>query len=96
MIKIDIALIAAFVSLVVSVGGVVGFFFGVKFRIQQLESTCHRLEHQVLAAHENVLSEHIKKDSVLRGRTQRSLRTIERSLILLCVKSGVDLPASTD
>lgn len=92
MIKIDIALAAAFVSLVVSVGGIVGFFFGVKFRIQQLELNCDRIENQVVKSHANALDNHIKQDLIGRKQTQRSLRTIERSLLLLCVKSGVDFP----
>jgi hypothetical protein len=92
MIKIDIALVAAFVSLVVSVGGVVGFFFGVKFRIQQLEVTCDRLENQVIQAHAVALADHIRSDSIGRKRTQRSLRMIERSLVLLCIRSGIDVP----
>ena len=96
MIKIDIALVAAFVSLAVSIGGIFGFFFGVKFRLQQLEETCYRIEHQVITSHGTALDEHIRKDSISRDRTQRSLKAIERSLILLCVKSGVDLPPATE
>ena len=83
MIKIDVGLIVACFSLVTAISSVIGYFFGVKFRLQSVEKRVELLEIKEIPDFKQAMQKHFESHILNDREIQQKLSDIDTSIKLL-------------